>query len=95
MPVEVDSSLEEDEPIAARTRSYDPEPIASRTKSQQDSTEMASFADVKLGSNLNEWLNEITFGTSDMSDPSEPQTFCRHGGILTWKQERNGMMGSD
>ena len=30
-PVEVDSSLEEDEPIAAWTRSHDPEPIASRT----------------------------------------------------------------
>ena len=31
-PVELDSSLEEDEQIAARTRSHDPEPIASRTE---------------------------------------------------------------
>ena len=69
-PVEVDSCFEEDEPIAARTRSHCPEPIASRTRSQQDLTEMASFADVKLGSNLNEWLNENVFVTSDMSDPS-------------------------
>ena len=36
---------------------------------------MAGFADVKTGSNLNEWLNEIAFVTSEMSDPSEPQTF--------------------
>ena len=36
---------------------------------------MAGFADVEMGSNLNEWLNEIAFVTSEMSDPSEPQTF--------------------
>ena len=36
---------------------------------------MAGFADIKLRSNLNEWLNEIAFLTSAMSDPSEPQTF--------------------
>ena len=38
-------------------------------------TDIAGFVDVKTGSNLNEWLNEIAFGTSEMSDPSEPQTF--------------------
>ena len=69
-PVEVESSLEEDEPIAARTRSHDPEPIASRTRDQQDLTEMASFTDIKMGSNLNELLNEIAFLTSEISDPS-------------------------
>ena len=38
-------------------------------------TAIAGFADVKTGSNLNEWLNEIAFATSEMSDPTEPQTF--------------------
>ena len=67
-----DSSLEEEEPIAARTRSHDSAPIASRTRSQQDLTDIADFADIKAGLNLNEWLNEIAFVTSEMSDPSEP-----------------------
>ena len=49
-----ETSLEEDEPIAARTRSHDIEPIASRTRSQQDLTDIAGFAHVKTGSNLNE-----------------------------------------
>ena len=75
-PVETeDASFNEDEPIAARTRSHDPEPIASRMRSQHDLTDIAGFADVKTGSKLNEWLNEIAFVTSEMSDPSEPQTF--------------------
>ena len=90
-----DSSLEEEEPIAARTRSHDSETIATRTRRPTDLTDIAGFADIKSGSNLNEWLNEIAFVTSELSDPSEPQTFWKHGGILTWKQERNGMMGSD
>ena len=33
-PVEVESSLEEDDPIAARTQSHDPDHITSRTISQ-------------------------------------------------------------
>ena len=65
------SSLES----AARIRSHDSEPIATRTRSQKDLTDIPGFADIKLGSNLNEWLNEIAFVTSEMSDPSEPQTF--------------------
>ena len=69
------SSLEEEEPIAARTRSHDSEPIATRTTSQQDLTDIAGFADINLGSNLNESLNEIAFLTSEMNDPIEPQTF--------------------
>ena len=36
---------------------------------------MAGLADVKIGTNINEWVKEITFITSDMSDPTEPQTF--------------------
>ena len=75
-PIETEETiLEEEEPIAARTRSHDSEPIASRTRSQQDLTDIAGFADVKTGSNLHEWLNEIAFVTSEMSNPSEPQTF--------------------
>ena len=70
-----ETSVEEDETIAARTRSNDTEPIASRTRSQQDLTDIGGFADVKAGSKLNEWLNEISFVTSEMSDPTEPQTF--------------------
>ena len=38
-------------------------------------TDIAGLADVKTGSNLCEWLKKITFVTSEMSDPSEPQTF--------------------
>ena len=36
---------------------------------------MAGYVDVKIGTNINEWLNEIAFKTSEMSDPMEPQTF--------------------
>ena len=36
---------------------------------------MAGFADVKTGSNLSEWLNEISFTTNEINDPSEPHTF--------------------
>ena len=44
-------------------------------RSQQDLTDIAGFSDDKTGSNLHEWLNEIAFVTSEMSDPYEPQTF--------------------
>ena len=81
IPIETEqTSLEEEEPIAARKRSHDSEPIASRTRSQQDLTDIAGFADIRTGSNLHEWLNEIAFVASEMSDPSQPQTFQR--GIL-------------
>ena len=60
-----ETSIEEEEPFAART---------GRTGSQEDLTNIASFAHVKTGSNLHEWLNKIAFVTSEMSDPSEPQT---------------------
>ena len=36
---------------------------------------MAGFANVKIGTNINEWLNDIAFITSEMSDPMEPRTF--------------------
>ena len=70
-----DTDDRENELIATRTRSHDEDPIASRTRSQHNLTEMAGYADVKVGTNINEWLKEITFVTSDMSDPTEPQTF--------------------
>ena len=37
-------------------------------------SELAGFASVKIGTNLNEWLNEVAFVTSEKSDPMEPQT---------------------
>ena len=67
--------VEEEDPIAARTRSQDSEPIASRTRSQQELTDIAGFTGIRTGSNLHEWLNEIAFVPIEMSDPSEPQTF--------------------
>ena len=36
---------------------------------------MSAFADVKDDKTLNEWLHEIAFVTSTMSDPDEPQSF--------------------
>ena len=38
-------------------------------------SDLAGFTNVKMGTNINEWLNEIAFVTSDMSDPMEPQLF--------------------
>ena len=36
---------------------------------------MSAFADVKDDKTLNEWLHEIAFVTSTMSDPDETQSF--------------------
>ena len=36
---------------------------------------MCAFADVMDDKTLNEWLHEIAFVTSTMSDPDEPQSF--------------------
>ena len=75
-PVDTDEiNIEDVEPVTARTRSHDSELIASCTRSQQDMTEIANFANLKTGSNVQEWLNEIAFIMSEMSDLSEPQTF--------------------
>ena len=69
MPVEAEeTNVEDEEPIAPRTRSHDSEPIASRTRSQQDLTDIAGFAGVKTGSNLHELLNEISFVPTGHSD---------------------------
>ena len=67
-----------DEPVASRTRSQTTasEPIAERARQALGSRpEMSAFADVKNGKTLNEWLHEIAFVTSTMSDPDEPQSF--------------------
>ena len=67
-----------DEPVASRTRSQTTasEPVAARTRQALGSRpEMSAFADVKDDKTLNEWLHEIAFVTSTMSDPDEPQSF--------------------
>ena len=70
--------MADDEPLASRTRSQTvaDEPIAARTRQELGSDpEMSAFADVKDEKTLNEWLHEIAFVTSTMSDPDEPQSF--------------------
>ena len=67
--------VEYDEPVVSRTRSQT-EPVAARTKQSLGSDpEVSAFADVKEEKTLNEWLLEISFVTSTMADPDEPQSF--------------------
>ena len=74
--------MEDDEPVASRTRSQT-EPVAARTRQSLGSDpEVSTFADVKEEKTLNEWLHEIAFVTSTMSDPDEPQSSKKLGGIL-------------
>ena len=68
-PIETPVGVASDEPVASRTRSQTTasEPIAARTRQALGSSpEMSAFADVK---DVNEWLHEIAFVTSTMSDP--------------------------
>ena len=77
-PTETPVGVASDEPVASRTRSQTTasEPVAARTTQALGSTpEMSAFADVKDDKTLNEWLHEIAFVTSTMSDPDEPQSF--------------------
>ena len=77
-PTETPVGVVDDEPVASRTRSQTAadEPIAARTRQALGSNpEMSAFADVKDEKTLNEWLHEIAFVTSTMSDPDEPQSF--------------------
>ena len=70
--------MADDEPVASRTRSQTEadEPIAVRTRQALGSDpEMSVFEDVKDEKTLKEWLHEIAFVTSTMSDPDEPQRF--------------------
>ena len=67
-----------DEPVASRTRSQTTasEPVAAKSRQALGtSPEMSAFADVNDDKTLNEWLHEIAFVTSTMSDPDEPQSF--------------------
>ena len=64
--------------MASRTTSQNAtnEPIAAVTKHALGSDpEMGAFVDVKKEKTLSEWLHEIAFVTSTMSDPDEPQSF--------------------
>ena len=74
------------EPVVSRTRSQTTasEPVAARTRQALGSSpEMSAFSDVKDDKTLNEWLHEIAFVTSTMSDLDEPQSFQEaFGGIL-------------
>ena len=77
-PTETTVGVASDEPVASRTRSQTTasEPVAARTRQALGSSPgMSAFADVKDDKTLNEWLHEITFVTSTMSDPDEPQSF--------------------
>ena len=67
--------VEDYEPVASRTRSQT-EPVAARTRQSLGSDpEVSASADVKEEMTLNEWLHEIAFVMSTMSDPDEPQSF--------------------
>ena len=77
-PAETPVGVASDEPVASRTRGQTTasEPIAARTRQVLGTNpEMSAFADVKDDNTLNEWLLEIAFVTSTMSDPDEPQCF--------------------
>ena len=77
-PTETPAGVADGEPVASRTGSQTTtdEPIAARTRQALGSDpEMSAFADVKDEKALNEWLHEIAFVTSTMSDPDEPQSF--------------------
>ena len=74
-PTETPVGVASGEPVASRTRSQTTasEPVAARTRQALGSSpEMSAFADVNDDKTLNEWLHEIAFVTSTMSDPDEP-----------------------
>ena len=77
-PTETPVGVASGEQVVSRTRSQTTasEPVAARTRQALGSSpEMSAFADVKDDKTLNEWLHEIAFVTSTMSDPDEPQSF--------------------
>ena len=76
-PTETLVGVDSNKPVASRTKSQTTasEPIAARTRQTLGSSpEMSAFADVKDENTSNEWLHEIAFVTSTMSDPDEPQS---------------------
>ena len=67
-----------DEAVASRTKSQTAtdEPIGARVRQVLGSDpEISAFADAKVEKTLNEWLHEISFVTSTMSDTDKPQSF--------------------
>ena len=73
-PTETPVGVAIDESVASRTRSQTTacEPVAARTRQALGSSpEMSAFADVKNDKTLNEWLHEIAFVTSTMSESDE------------------------
>ena len=67
-----------DEPVVSRKRSQTTasDPVAARTRQALESSlEMSAFAGVKDTKTIKEWLHEMAFVTSTMSDPDEPQYF--------------------
>ena len=56
--------MEDDDPVASRTRSQT-EPVVARPRQSLGSDpEVSAFADVKKENTLNEWLHEIAFEDS-------------------------------
>ena len=77
-PTETPVGVADDELVASRIRSQTAAdgPIAARTRQALGSgPEMSAFEDVKDEKTLSEWLHEIAFVTSTMSDPDEPLSF--------------------
>ena len=77
-PTETPVGVANDELVASRTRSQTvaSEQITARTREALGSSpKMSACVDVKDDKTLNEWLHEIAFVTSTMSDPDEPQSF--------------------
>ena len=74
-PTETPVGVTNDEAVASRTRSQAAAYAARTRQALGSSPEMSAFADVKNEKTLNEWLHEIAFVTSTMSDPDEPQSF--------------------
>ena len=77
-PSETPVGVADDELLASRTRSRTAtdEPIAARTRQALGSDpKMRAFADVKNEKTINEWLHEIAFVTSTMSDPDKSISF--------------------
>ena len=74
-PTETPVGVANDEPVASKTRSQTTasEPVAARTRQALGTNpEISAFADVKDEKTLTDWLHEIAFVTSTMSDPDEP-----------------------
>ena len=83
---------EEKGPIASRTISQLEQPISSRTRNK--TMDVASFADMKCGNNIQEWLEDAAFVTGTMCDPNDikkPTTLDDYLGVQVIKsKDKNG-----